>query len=223
MTEPIAIGPLRLDAMMLAAIGSAAAGLAILKLWLARSPFKEERYWFELAVNAMIWILIGWKLAFLLREPEVLWERPSALIIVRGSGSDTAVGMLLAIVYLGYATRKRRIKALKLLDVLPFALLPACIVWTLITDRWYGIPYAILLAAVYGVLFRTGAAGRAGSGETASLALLGTGIGGLVVSLFAPYPPGELPMLTFGLTTLQWLFILMSLLGIGLPTRRSSG
>ncbi|WP_308638325.1 hypothetical protein [Paenibacillus silvisoli] len=223
MSEPIAVGPLRLDAMLLAALVSAAVGLAMLKLWLSRSPLKEERYWLDLALNAMIWTLIGWKLTFLVREPEVLWERPSALIIMRGSGSDTLVGILLAIGYLAYASRKRGIPFVKLLDVWPFALLPAFFAWTLLTDRWYGIPYALLLAAVYGILFRTGAAGRAGSGEAASLALFGAGIGGLAVSLFAPYPAGELPGLTFGLTTLQWLFILLSLVGIGLGGRGKQG
>ncbi|SFT04142.1 hypothetical protein [Paenibacillus sp. BC26] len=214
MSEAIEIGPLRLDAMLLAGLLSAAVGLALFKLWIARSSLQGETNWLDIGLNAVICTIIGWKLAFLIRDPEILWERPSALLLVRGSGVDTAFGFVLACAYIGYAGRKRKIPLNKQLDVWPYAIVPGCFVWTLVTDIPYGIPYALLIACVYGVLFRTGASSRIGSGESASISLLGTGIGGLFVSLFAAYPPGTLPALTYGLTTLQWLFIALSFIGI---------
>ncbi|SDX90101.1 hypothetical protein [Paenibacillus sp. CF384] len=219
MSETIELGPLRLDAMLLAGLLSAAVGLAMFKIWLSRSSLQGETNWMDIALNAVICTIIGWKLAFLVRDPELLWERPSALLLVRGSATDTAFGFLLACAYVAYAGRKRNIPLKKLLDVWPYAIIPGCIVWTLLTDFPYAIPYALLLACVYGILFRTGASSRIGSGETASLSLLGTGIGGLFVSLFAAYPPGTLPALTFGLTMLQWLFIALSFIGILMPRK----
>ncbi|SEP11155.1 hypothetical protein [Paenibacillus sp. OV219] len=213
MPEVIAVGPLRLDSVLLAALIAGAAGFIAIKLKLTGTERSE--LWGQLYVNAAIITLLSWKLLFLLREPSMLWERPSSLVIVRGSGFDAMNGFAASIVYIAYVRYRRRIPSLVMLDTWPFALIPACLAWTLLTDLRYGIGYVVLYALVYAAMLRVDA--EAGSGRLASIALLGSGLGGLLVSLFAPYAPGVVPELTLGLTRLQWLFVGCGLVGALLP------
>ncbi|WP_116191107.1 hypothetical protein [Paenibacillus taihuensis] len=227
MPEVIALGPLRLDAVLLAALIAGAAGFLAFKIRLRRlagseqseqsKQSKQAELWERLYVNTAIITLLCWKLLFLLRAPSMLWERPSSLVIVRGSGFDALIGLAAAIIYVAYVRYRTRIAGLLMLDMWPFAILPACLVWTLLTNVPYGLGYTVLYAILYVVLLRVDA--EAGSGRFASIALLGSGIGGLLVSLFAPYPPGVVPSLTFGLTSLQWLFIGAGLVGSLLPVK----
>lgn len=217
--EVIAFGPLRLDAGLLAALIAGAAGFLALKMRLRGHAAGSEQaeLWGRLYVNAAIITLLCWKLLFLLREPSMLWERPSSIVIVRGSGFDAMIGLVAAAAYIAYVRSRMRIPGLVTLDVWPFAIIPACLVWTLLKSPLYGLGYAALYALLYVILLRVDA--EAGSGRFAYIALLGSGIGGLLVSLFAPYPPGAVPDLTFGLTSLQWLFVVVGLLAALLPLR----
>lgn len=213
MPDVIALGPLRLDAILLAALIAGAAGFIAIKLKVAGT--ERADLWEKLYVNAAIIILLCWKLLFLLREPSMLWERPSSLVLVRGSGFDAIVGFAMAIFYIAYVRYRRQIPGLVMLDMWPFAVIPAGLVWTLLTNTLYGLPYTVLYVLVYAMMLRVDAV--PGSGRIASMAWLGSGIGGLLVSLFAPYAPGVVPELTFGLTRLQLLFVGCGLVGALLP------
>ncbi|BBH21896.1 hypothetical protein Back11_32410 [Paenibacillus baekrokdamisoli] len=219
MPELLTLGTLRLDGILLTAILSAAVGFIALSIWLKHVGDERKAWWVSLWPNGCLLTLLCWKLAFLFNEPSMLWERPSSLILMRGSAEDAALGIMVALIYMIIAVRKRGITVLSLLDILPFAVLPCCIGFGLLWQNPYLLPYAGLFAALYVVLLRSPGTREAGSGRSAQITLLGAGLGGLLISLFAPYSPGMLPELTVGLTTGQWSFVGLSVLGTLLQAR----
>ncbi|MBW7476836.1 hypothetical protein K0T92_19145 [Paenibacillus oenotherae] len=213
MPELISIGTFRLDGGLLAAFLSVIAGLTALGLWTKRSPDTRNGPWLDLLTNAAVITVIGWKIGFLLHDPALLWERPSSLIIVRGSLSDLLLGLLAAALYMTWTVKRKRISWLRLLDVIPYAALPGFIVWNAITAFPYRIVYMILVIFIYAALLRSQEAGTPGTGDAIRLVLLGAGFGGLVSSLFAAYPQGTWPQMTLGLTLLQWCLIGLAVIG----------
>ncbi|MBW7455499.1 hypothetical protein ACFOLF_25815 [Paenibacillus sepulcri] len=220
MPELVSIGSARLDGLLLTFILSAAAGLGALWLWQRRSPDSPDRVLQDLLFNAVVIALLGWKLAFIIRDPESVWNSPQSLLLVRGSDTDALIGLFLALLYLLLAVRVRKLSWLRLLDTAAMAVLPGSAVWNGLTDFPYRIIYALLFLIVYIYLLRSVQASEPVSGEYGRAGLLGAGIGGLVVSLFAPYPPGDFPDLTAGLSALQWCFILLAAGGALLQVKR---
>jgi len=218
MPELVAIGGARLDGVLLTYILSAAAGIAALWVWLKRKPDPADRVWLDLLINAALIALLVWKLAYILKDPQAVVHSPASIILVRGSSTDALLGLFAALIYLLLAVRLRKLPWLRLLDAAPLAVLPGCALWNGLTDFPYRLVYAILFLIVYGYLLRAPAA--PGSGESGRTAMLGAGIGGLTVSLFAPYPPGAFPELTGGLSALQWGFILLAAAGALLRSQK---
>ncbi|MFC5651885.1 hypothetical protein ACFPYJ_22735 [Paenibacillus solisilvae] len=221
MPEMLPVGSLRLDGALLTAILSVAAGLCALRVWFWRIALESELrlFWMAALTNMCLISLIGWKLAFLIDDPSLLWNRPSSLILLRGSASDAAALLLAAVIYLLILIRRRRIPMVQLLDILPYAVLPGCFVWELLWQTPYLLPYASLVIVIYIVLIRTPEAAVPGSGKSSQLCALGLGYGGLLVSLFTVYPPSAVPLLILGLTRLQWIFIALAGLGALLQAR----
>lgn len=213
MPELISVGSLRLDGGLLAAFLSVIAGLTALGIWINRSKSTRGGPWLDLMINASVITVVGWKLAFLLHDPAMLWERPSSILIVRGSFSDLLIGIIAASLYLVWALRRKRLSWLKFFDVLPFAILPGFIAWNAITAFPYRMVYMVLFVVLYIVLLRSQEAGVPGTGDAMRMFLIGIGFGGLTVSLFAVYPQGTWPELILGLTMLQWCFIGLAVLG----------
>ncbi|GGD47118.1 hypothetical protein [Paenibacillus nasutitermitis] len=221
MPELVSIGGARLDGVLLTYILSAAAGFGALWIWLKKRPDVQDRFSLDLLINAALIALLVWKLAFIVRDPQAVWHSPASLILVRGSSTDALFGLFAAIIYLLIALRLRKLPWRRLMDVAPFAVLPGCVLWNGLSDFPYRLIYAILLLVVYGYMLRVAAV--SGSGESARTAMLGAGIGGLAVSLFAPYPPGTFPELTGGLSALQWCFVLMGAAGALLRSHTGIG
>ncbi|XEC93925.1 hypothetical protein AB6A23_21650 [Paenibacillus tarimensis] len=206
MPEIVTLGSFSLDGILLTAVISAALGLTGLFFWTRLDRQLQDGPWIDLMLNAIIIIGLVWKLGFLFRDPSLLWERPSSLLIVRGSVWDAVAGMLVSAVYLVIATRTRGLKPLHLAAVIPIALLPAMMAWNMLTSLPNRIPYAVLFLLLYLALLKL----RKNGGtllEILHIYLLGTGFGGLAVSLFVAWPPGEPVRLIFGLTAVQWLFV----------------
>ncbi|MCQ6559543.1 hypothetical protein [Paenibacillus mendelii] len=217
MPEIVSIGPFRADGTLLTAILSLVVGLAALSLWIRQKPEVRQGPWIDLLITASVITLIGWKVGFLLRDPSLLWTRPSAILIMRGNTGDVILGLTAAVIYLLVIHWRKRIAWMEFLNILPFALLPGWITWNALSEFPYRLIYAIVFAVVYVWIIRQQTSNVPEQGDAISSALLGIAIGGLAASLFAPYPPGYLPDLTWGLTSAQWLLIGLGVLGAVIP------
>ncbi|GGG24312.1 hypothetical protein [Paenibacillus abyssi] len=219
MPEMVTLGPLTLDGLLLSVLISAAAGLLALTAWMRTKHQLREGPWVDLLFNVIVITGVCWKLGFLIGDPSLLWERPLSLLMVRGSELDALIGLTLSVIYLAFALRKRKLPLQAFLGVLPFALLPSLFIWNLLSAFPYQVPYALLNAILYLYLVRS--SNEEGSAAVLRLYLLGMGFGGLVVSLFAVYPPGELIRTTLGLTGMQWIFIAHGIIGVFTTTKHT--
>jgi len=223
MPDIVSIGPLRVDGSLLAVMLSVAAGLLALSLWIRRSSEARNGPWVDVLLTMTLIAIIGWKLGFIVSDPAIVWERPSALLIMRGGTTELLIGLGAGLIYLLQLLLRKKLSLLRFMAVLPFALLPGMIVWSILSEFPYGWPYALVWILVYIWLWRWSAGGDSDSSEYAfSLSLRGIGLGGLAASLFASYPPGYLPELTLGLTNGQWLWILIAVVGVLWPSRKSA-
>jgi len=225
MPDIVSIGPLRVDGNLLAVMLAVAAGLLALSLWIRRSSEARKGPWVDVLLTMALIAIIGWKLGFVISDPSIVWERPSALLIMRGGKTELLIGLGAALIYLLQLLLRRKLVLLQFMAMLPFALLPGIIVWSILSQFPYGWPYALAWILVYTWLWRWSEgdeSDEADSGEYAfSLFLQGIGFGGLAASLFASYPLGYLPELTLGLTNGQWLWILMAVVGVLWPSRKT--
>ncbi|UVI28844.1 hypothetical protein [Paenibacillus spongiae] len=217
MPDIVSIGPFRADGTLLTVLISLAVGMAALAIWIRLDPASRQGPWIDILMTASIITLLGWKLGFLLRDPSLLWTRPSAILIMRGNAADVIIGLAGAVIYLIAMHLRKRMSWKGFLNMLPFALLPGWITWSALNEFPYQLIYAIVYAAVFVWLIMQKASEVPDDGSTISSALLGIGIGGLIASLFAPYPPGYVPGLTLGLTVSQWLLIGTGILGAVIP------
>ncbi|MFD0716579.1 hypothetical protein [Paenibacillus sp. GCM10027626] len=213
MPEIVSVGPLRLDGSLLAVLISIVAGLLALAIWIKMRPEKRTGPWVDVFMTAAVIALLGWKLGIVLSDPAIVWQRPAALLIMRGGMMELLIGLAAAAIYLMAGQLRGRIRLWELLAALPFALLPGLVVWSVLHDFPYYIVYAFVWAAVYIWLLWTSAADAVSGRELGRSGLLGLGIGGLAASLFAPITPGGWLQLTLGLTALQWGLIIISAAG----------
>lgn len=217
MPEIVSIGPFRADGTLLTAIISLVVGLTALSLWIRQKPEVRQGPWIDLLITASVITLLGWKVGFLLRDPSLLWTRPSALLIMRGNMGDLILGLAAAVIYLMVMHWRKHIAWTEFLNILPFALLPGWVTWNALSGFPYRLIYAVVFAVVYVWILRQQSSNLPEKGGAMSSALLGIAIGGLAASLFASYPPGYVPVLTGGLTSAQWLLIGTGILGTVIP------
>ncbi|RXZ80564.1 hypothetical protein EBB07_18630 [Paenibacillaceae bacterium] len=221
MPEIVSLGPLNADGLLLTVLIAAVAGMGALSLWIRTQPLLKGVPWLDMFGTALFIWGICWKLGFLVWNPALLWERPLSLLVVRSGFWETLAGGAAACIYLLIAARRRQIKLNQLLGVLPYALVPALIVWCSLTSFPYYLPYALIAAGFYIYMIKDARGSASGGGPDLTTYLLGFGFGGLLASLFAASPPGAVLHLTAGLTGLQWLFIALIAAGIFVKPQRA--
>jgi peroxiredoxin len=85
-------------------------GLIILKLWLLRSLRNElGKQLFESIANSVFWGFLIWKGSLLLLEPKLIVKSPLSLLYFTGGGKGLILGMIGAVIYFLYKTRKSNI------------------------------------------------------------------------------------------------------------------
>lgn len=205
MPETIAIGGLSLSGTVLAAVLSALAGWAAVKLWAARAREARRGPWEELMLGAALIAALCWKFGIVWRDPSMLWEQPRLLLVVTGTEVEAAVGIAAAFVYWLVRAYRRGIRLLRALDGAAVAAAGVLLAWNALSAPEYRWGYAVLCAVLLAMLLRRPAEER--EGAAAVLFGYGLGAGGLTVSLFAPLPPWSVPIDGAGLTGRQWLLL----------------
>ncbi|MEF3313680.1 prolipoprotein diacylglyceryl transferase [Paenibacillus sp. GYB004] len=227
----ISWGPFAIQTGLLAVIAAALTAIAAVHL-MARaaggsndSHAKEAA---ELLQNAAFIALIVWKFGHVLFAPAVVWERPSALLLLSGGTREAFVAMLVAGVYLVVRLRRRAIPIRLFLDLAAFGAVLAVIVYAAI-DWNYGKPTSLpwgislsdpefryhpvsvytMLAAAFVALLLWMRRGQAGTGELYRAGSIYMGLGLLAVSFGAVPKPAVLL-----LSSDQWWAIALAGIGI---------
>ncbi|MBP2242831.1 peroxiredoxin [Cytobacillus eiseniae] len=82
-------------------------GFVFLKLWLNRSQKGDSgKQIFDLALNSLFWGFLIWKGSLLLFEPKLVIESPMSLLYFTGGLKGLFLGMLCALIYFFFTTRK---------------------------------------------------------------------------------------------------------------------
>lgn len=228
MPQMISWGPFAIQTGLLAVIAAALTAIAAVHL-MARtaggSPAKEAA---ELLQNAAFITLIVWKFGHVLFAPAVVWERPSALLLLSGGTREAFVAMLVAGVYLVVRLRRRAIPIRLFLDLAAFGAMLAVIVYAAI-DWNYGKPTSLpwgmsvndpefryhpvsaytMLAAASVALLLWMRRGQAGTGELYRAGSIYMGLGLLAVSFGAVPKPAVLL-----LSSDQWWALALAGIGI---------
>ncbi|KRE47271.1 prolipoprotein diacylglyceryl transferase family protein [Paenibacillus sp. Soil724D2] len=238
MPDVLQIGPFQLQGRLLALLLACALGLWLIRRVTQRLLKDTEiviaKPIEDLVFNGAIIVLLTWKLGVIVTQPSLLWNNPLKLLMVSGSGTEIALGVLIACIYMYYQIRKNRIPLFLVLDVITIgitaavflfcALIPA---YGLATEVPWGIgvggtvsrfhPYhayiSLLLMPLliwqHVIELRKKTLGQ---GVLFKYSLLYGGTAGMLTSFFAAAKPTLLY-----LSLAQLLFLFMLILGMLLP------
>lgn len=224
----ISWGPFAIQTGLLAVIAAALAAIAAVHLMSRTAGGSHAKEAAELLQNAAFIALVVWKFGHVLFAPAVVWERPSALLLLNGGTREAILAVLVAGVYLFLHLRKRAVPIRLFLDLAAFGAVLAVILYAAI-DWSYGKPtslpwgimlsdpefryhpvsaYTMLAAALVALLLWV-RRGRAGTGELYRAGALYMGLGLLAVS-FGTVPKPSVLLLSSD----QWWAL--ALAGIGM-------
>ncbi|NOU91475.1 hypothetical protein GC102_37980 [Paenibacillus sp. LMG 31460] len=238
MPDVLQIGPFQLQGRLLALLLACALGLWLIRR-VSQRLLKDNQIVIakpieDLVFNSAIIVLLTWKLGVIVTQPSLLWNNPLKLLLVSGSGTEIALGVLIACIYMYYQIRKNRTPLLLVLDVIAIgmtasgflfcALIPA---YGLLTTVPWGIgvegtvsrfhPYHayISLLLVPLLIWQHVIEPRKktlGQGVLLKYSLLYGGSVGMLASFFSAAKPTLLY-----LSSAQLLFLFMLIVGMLLP------
>lgn len=227
MPEVLQAGPLMIRTSWLLLALAAIAGYLLIR-WKLNKVGDKGRELPDLIGNAILIILLTWKLSPAIFNPSVLWTNPASLLFVNGSGMGLWLGLGLALVYLEAARRKRGIDRPFLLDTMAYwAGLIAVVYYLFIWQygkatewpwgiavgysnyRYHPVNLYIVLILLPSYIWMWRKGGRLGSGKLFSHFLTFYGIALLAGSFFRVSDP-----LWAGLTAEQLLATGMALAGV---------
>ncbi|MDQ0902498.1 prolipoprotein diacylglyceryl transferase family protein [Paenibacillus sp. V4I7] len=146
MPDVLQIGPFQLQGRLLALLLACALGL-----WLIRRVSQRllnhthtvtAKPIEDLIFNGAVIVLLTWKLGVIVTQPSLLWNNPLKLLMVSGSGTEIALGMLIACIYMYYQIRKNRIPLLLVLDVFALGITAAAFLYCVLIPA-YGLPTTV--------------------------------------------------------------------------------
>jgi hypothetical protein len=227
--ELYSIGPfiLPLHYLILALLGFSVVYFISYKCKKEDIPYKP---WSEILFNGILTYFLVWKFSFILTDPLALFNNLSLLILSNGGLVGQILGALASLFVVYRTSRKANYSLLLFSDVLMYWLLITLTIYWLLL-RAYGLPttlpwgigfsdsitvyhpvhlYQFLLGT--SILFYLSAKRLPfGQGKCAGLSLFFLGVGLLMISNFT------INIYTlWGLGTLQWMYIVMSTLGLSL-------
>lgn len=209
MPEIVELGPLVLRWNLLTWLIAIALGWTVIE-WRLRTVSKRYRIVSDLLFNALLIVLLYWKFGIIFDEPEMIWERPIQLLLVTGTGTEVFIGSILGGIYLLYGMLRRQIPFMILFDTLPFGVLVAIAVRSLLL--WDGVATIYTVAAAVALLvWLTIRPEEHGAVFRDSLKYGGT-VGLAVTLLLTLHEAPEVVWLY--LTPVQWIFLLASLSGL---------
>ncbi|GAA0375953.1 prolipoprotein diacylglyceryl transferase family protein [Bacillus horti] len=215
-------------------------GLALLfpVKWLCNKVSFPYLEWRDVWTNAIIGYLIVWKFSFVLVEPLILFQNPSAILYATGGTIGMVLGVLTALGMLLYSLKKRNLPIARFFDVFT-VWLTATLTLYWVVQRTYGLPtqmpwgipldeviiinpsaenivnyhpiflYQFLLGTAI-LLYLLSLKDRFGSGVGTIHSLFLLGIGLLAISTAIYQPTSAL----LGLSSTQWIYLIISLLGL---------
>ena len=238
MPDVLQIGPFQLQGRLLALLLACALGL-----WLIRRVSQRllndthiviAKPIEDLIFNSAIIVLLTWKLGVIVTQPSLLWNNPLKLLMVSGSITEIALGVLIACIYMYYQIRKDRTPLVLVLDVTAIGITASVILFCALIPT-YGLPTTlpwgigvegtvsrfhpyhayislILVPLLIWQHFIEPRKKTLGQGVLLKYSLLYGGAAGMLTSFFAAAKP-TLLYLSFA----QLLFLFMLIIGMLLP------
>lgn len=146
MPDVLQIGPLQLQGRLLALLLACALGLWLIRRVTQRllndTQIVIAKPIEDLIFNSAIIVLLTWKLGVIVTQPSLLWNNPLKLLMVSGSSTEIALGVLIACMYMYYQIRKYRIPLFLVLDVFTLGVIAAVCVFCALIPA-YGLPTTV--------------------------------------------------------------------------------
>lgn len=240
MPDILQIGPLQLQGRLVALLIACALGFWFIRRVTQRldkdTPSESvlSKPIEDLIFNGAIIVFMTWRLGIIVTQPSLLWTNPLKLLLVSGSSTEIALGLLVACIYMYIQMHKHRIPLFLVLDVLTIGVTAAaCLFYALIpayglpTTLPWGIGYedtvtrfhpshayaALLLVPVFIWQHRVETRKKSlGQGVLFKYSLLFGGMSGMIASFFAA---DETTLLYLSLPQAGFLFMLV--IGMLLP------
>ncbi|WP_171685638.1 hypothetical protein [Paenibacillus planticolens] len=188
----------------------------------------------DIVFGGAIIVVLTWKFGVIFTQPSLIWTSPLKLLMVVGSSTEIALGLLLACGYMYVQIRKLRIPLYFFLDILVIGLTAAAFLYCALVPA-YGLPTAwpwgigvkgtvsrfhpyhayVSLLLVPLLIWQIGYEGRRmsyGSGFLLKYSLIYGGAAGMLASFFTAAKPGFLY-----LSMAQLIFLFMLVVGMLLP------
>ncbi len=238
MPDVLQIGPFQLQGRLLALLLACALGLWLIRrvsqCLLNDTHIVIAKPIEDLIFNSAIIVLLTWKLGVIVTQPSLLWNNPLKLLMVSGSITEIALGVLIACIYMYYQIRKDRTPLVLVLDVTAIGITASVILFCALIPT-YGLPTTLpwgigvegtvsrfhpyhayisrsYTCCLFGSILLSCVRRRSGQGVLLKYSLLYGGAAGMLASFFAAAKP-TLLYLSFA----QLLFLLMLIIGMLLP------
>lgn len=143
MPDVLQIGPFQLQGRLLALLLACALGLWLIRR-VSQRLLKDNQIVIakpieDLVFNSAIIVLLTWKLGVIVTQPSLLWNNPLKLLMVSGSGTEVALGVLIACIYMYYQIHKNRTPLLLVLDVIAIGITVSIFLFCALIPA-YGLP-----------------------------------------------------------------------------------
>lgn len=146
MPDVLQIGPFQLQGQLLALLLASALGLWLIRRVTQRllqiTQIVIAKPIEDLIFNSAIIVLLTWKLGVIVTQPSLLWNNPLKLLMVSGSGTEIALGVLIACIYMYYQIRKNRTPLFLVLDVIAIGITAAVFLFCALIPA-YGLPTTV--------------------------------------------------------------------------------
>ncbi|WP_261303854.1 prolipoprotein diacylglyceryl transferase family protein [Paenibacillus andongensis] len=146
MPDVLQIGPFQLQGRLLALLLACALGLWLIRRVTQRllqdTQIVIAKPIEDLIFNGAIIVLLIWKLGVIVMQPFLLWNNPLKLLMVSGSSTEIALGVLIACIYIYYQIRKHRIPLFLVLDVIAVGVTAAVFLFCALIPA-YGLPTTV--------------------------------------------------------------------------------
>jgi hypothetical protein len=120
---------------------AAAVGYILMKRLFKRTDYAQAPLFDKVGNALIIWFFL-WKFSGLLYDPSLLWNNPSALLVMRGNDLGLWIGGIAAFLYIYRALLKLRVPVLLFADLLSLGLSVAIPVYSLLSWE-YGLPTSL--------------------------------------------------------------------------------
>lgn len=138
MPEVWSIGPFNLRSDWVLLLLAGLAGYAGMYIQLKRGNPREMGI-LSVIADALLIAFAAWKFSPLFFTPSLLWEAPSALLLMSGSAMGMWIGVLLALLYMNVKMRRLHFSRWSALDLMAVGVMTGTIAYNMLGWR-YGTP-----------------------------------------------------------------------------------